>query len=121
MNWKSLQGRSLIATGMFVLVTVANLAIAYRYDIPITTKYIFLQFLVAIYFLGWLGLGELRRLGKPRLLRSIQITVVLIAVPLLAGLVNGHGEALSVLGGVVMCYAFGAAMWYRRTGSRVSD
>lgn len=70
-------------------------------------------YLLAGWCIGWMGLIELRKLGKQSLVRSIQLIVLLFTIPVMV-----HPGPLSYISiwaaSLVMVWAFGAALWFRR-------
>lgn len=110
-----MQARALLGALIFGFTVVAHFCIAYARGIPITAGSIAIESLVLFIYLGWLGIVELRRLQKTQAARAIQISGIILLVPvLLRQLDNAQSLKILCLAAALMLSAFIMALWYRR-------
>lgn len=63
--------------------------------------------------MGWVGLAELRRLGMRKLVRAVQLLVVVLAVPVIL-IPSAISIVALIAAAAVMLAACVAAVWHRR-------
>lgn len=114
---KSLRDIVLIGV-VFCLLIVINLVQAYRHPTQLTPLFIAVQIGLFSCYLGWIGIGELRRIGKYRLVKSLQVAGFILIIAIFFSPSAVGRFIFIVLIGVMMLMAFAIAMWYRYINDR---
>jgi hypothetical protein len=117
MTKKSL--RDSVATGVvFALFIALNIADAYRSHRLLAPSFIASQFVIFFCYLGWIGLSELLRIGKYRLVRSVQLVAFIFFIAIWCLPSVAARFIVVVLVGATMLMVFVFAMWCRHAGDR---
>jgi hypothetical protein len=114
MTLTSLKARALIGAGIFGAAVAAHFGILYAHAVPLKAEGVLQESLVVFLYLGWVGIGELRRCGKHQLIRKIQAAMIILLAPLLLRHTGSFNVVFMVLSAAVMLFAFVMGLWYRR-------
>lgn len=117
MSTTSFRAKAIIGAVVLMFVVVVNFIIGASHSMKITPETVGMQFLICCGYLGWLGLVELRRLGKTQMVREIQVIEFILVAPVLMGIVTSSANWLLMLAGAGMLAAFGLGMWHRRVAA----
>lgn len=111
---KNNSNRDILWMGLIIAAVIGiNVITASRPPQQFTMIFLVAQIVIFLCYIGWIGLGELRRVEKLGLVRSFQVIIVVLALPVLFSSSVSLRLILLILCGVTMLTAFAIGMWYK--------
>lgn len=104
----------ILGMGLIIAAVIGiNVITASRPPKQFTMVFLVAQIVIFLCYLGWIGLGELRKVEKLGLVRSFQVIVVVLALPALFSSSVSLRLIMLILCGVTMLAAFAIGMWHK--------
>lgn len=113
----SFQRRALWGAAVFAVALCVYAVMLRTYVARSTFLMTYVQSLSPLVYLGWLGLGELRRHGRFAQVRRLQFALAAVAIPLVLRPGTGLALVLVTLEATIMLLAFVWGMRLRRAPS----
>lgn len=117
---KTSRGNAALIGIVFLFLIGMNFVQAHRHPAPLNPLFIAVQIGLLSCYLCWIGIGELRKHSRFRLIKSIQLAGFISMIGIIVSPSAGSRLACIALVAMIMLTAFAVAMWYKFINDRTS-